>query len=578
MGASRIRNWSPVALLLGVILVIGGLAAPAEAAIARSLSLQASASVTGTGSQVTFSGTLTKSPVGSPLKLQIKAGSIWLDSRLLTTTTAAGAYRAVVVMPNQLGTYYFRAVASSGGGRASATSRTVGITVLHRVSASLKANRTTVTAGQLVSFTGHVSPCLVGQHVALQQYVNGGWSNLAIGALSSRCNVVRSVKPTRTTSYRLYVPRHGSYAPAFSAKVRITFSGPAPTAPKITTASLPAGSTGTAYSQTLTKTGNAGSWSKTSGSLPNGLLLSSSTGVISGTPTAGGIFNFTVRFTESASGLTASKALSITIAAGPVITTTSLPDGKRGDAYSFTLTKTGADGTWSALHLPSGITLDQNTGAISGTPIVEGDFVVAATFTETASGKVANKSLPLHIATSPPPVIDTTTLPDGVKNAPYSTTLASTGNAGTWSITQGALPPGVTLNAATGALSGTPTAADDYLFTVTFTETAAQTKDTQGLVLHVSPAANSPAISTATLPNGTVGAAYTAQLDGAGTGTWTITKLSLPPGLVLSTNPLTPGKISGTPTTAGDYIFQVKYTTLTGSNTKILSIHVDPAP
>ena len=57
-------------------------------------------------------------------------------------------------------------------------------------------------------------------------------------------------------------------------------------------------------------------------------------------------------------------------------------------------------------------------------------------------------------------------------------------------------------------------------------------------------------------------------------GTWSISKFSLPPGLSL--NGLT-GQITGTPTTAGDYVFQVKYQSL-GSNTKILSIHVDPAP
>jgi len=574
MSASRIRFFSPVALLLALLVAMGAVWSPAGATATRTLTLRASATVVGTGTSVTFSGTLAPTPTGSSLRLQVKGVDSWLDARTLKTTNADGAYRISVDMPTYLGTYYFRTIASAYGGRSAATSRTVAITVLHKVTASLKASTTSVGEGGTVRFTGHVSSCLVGGTVTLQRFTSSGWAKVTTATLSSKCNYLRDVRPVASTTYRLSVPRHGSYAPAYSPNVRITYTGPAPTPPVITTSSLPDGSVGTAYSQTLTKTGASGTWSRTSGSLPPGLTLTGSTGKISGTPSAGGTFNFTVRFTETATALSSSKALSITVVSGPAITTSALPDGKRGDPYSFTLTKTGAAGTWSALHLPSGITLDQSTGQISGTPVVEGDWVVAATFTETVSGKTANKSLPLHIATSPPPVINTTTLADGVKNVAYNQTLSVTGNAGTWAVTAGALPPGVSLNPSTGALTGTPTTADDYPFTVTFTETAAQTTDSQGLLLHVSPAANSPTIDTVSLAGGTVGTSYADQLHGSGAGTWSITKLSLPPGLSL--NGLT-GQITGTPTLSGTYVFQVKYTTLTGSNTKLLSIQVAPA-
>jgi putative Ig domain-containing protein len=85
--------------------------------------------------------------------------------------------------------------------------------------------------------------------------------------------------------------------------------------PTITTTVLPSGSQVQAYSATLAATGGTlpYNWSIISGSLPPGLSLNSSTGVISGTPTAGGFFAFTVQVTDSASN-TATASLSITVA------------------------------------------------------------------------------------------------------------------------------------------------------------------------------------------------------------------------------------------------------------------------
>jgi len=91
---------------------------------------------------------------------------------------------------------------------------------------------------------------------------------------------------------------------------------PIGTAPTITTASLPNGTVGTAYSQILTVTGTSPiTWSIVSGSLPGGLALNAATGVISGTPASSGTFNFTVK---AANGFSpdATKALSVTISAG----------------------------------------------------------------------------------------------------------------------------------------------------------------------------------------------------------------------------------------------------------------------
>ena len=144
----------------------------------------------------------------------------------------------------------------------------------------------------------------------------------------------------------------------------------------ITTTSLPAGTQGVAYSQTVSATGGTTpyTWSISVGSLPAGLTLNANTGLISGTPTATGTTNFTVRCQDSGAQ-SDTQALSITVNPGGTalnITTTSLPGGTVGQAYSQTVQATGGTlpYTWSisAGALPAGLALNANTGAITGTP------------------------------------------------------------------------------------------------------------------------------------------------------------------------------------------------------------------
>src|SRR5205085_2529968 len=101
----------------------------------------------------------------------------------------------------------------------------------------------------------------------------------------------------------------------------------------ITTSSLPNGTVGVAYSQTLTASGGTGGyqWTIPPGTLPAGLSLNGA--VISGNPTTVGPSTFNVQVKDS-SNTTATKSLTITIdAAALVITTSSLPNGTVGVAY-----------------------------------------------------------------------------------------------------------------------------------------------------------------------------------------------------------------------------------------------------
>jgi hypothetical protein len=145
----------------------------------------------------------------------------------------------------------------------------------------------------------------------------------------------------------------------------------------ISTSFLPEGIMGSAYSQTLAATGGKTpyTWSKTAGSLPAGLSLAGSTGVLSGTPTTTGTSTFTVQVKDT-NNTTIVKTLSISIYAPLVISTSTLPAGTKGTAYSQTLTATGGKipYAWSISSgsLPSGLTLNSSTGVISGKPTTKG--------------------------------------------------------------------------------------------------------------------------------------------------------------------------------------------------------------
>jgi hypothetical protein len=188
-------------------------------------------------------------------------------------------------------------------------------------------------------------------------------------------------------------------------------AGVAPTL-KVTTTSLPSGQVGSAYGPaTLAASGGVTpySWSVTSGSLPGGLSLDGSTGVISGTPTAYGTFTFTVTVADSESPAmkATSGTLSITVKPAPLkVTTTSLAAATGGKPYSATLAATGGvtPYTWSVSSgsLPPGLSLDSATGVISGTPDVAGTYSFTVTVTDSESPAMKATSGTLSISVSGP--------------------------------------------------------------------------------------------------------------------------------------------------------------------------------
>jgi hypothetical protein len=259
-----------------------------------------------------------------------------------------------------------------------------------------------------------------------------------------------------------------------------TISGNIHVAPVLTiatpTGSLPDAVVGLAYNFTFKSNGGLTpiTWSVKSGTLPTGLTLSPS-GTITGTPTAGGSFSFTIQASDGSS-----PAQSITInvsvrsATRLVITTAggALPDAVLGSNYTpITLQFTGgtAPQVWSvgAGQLPPGIGLSSG-GVISGSPGATGTYSFTARLQDAASpAQVASIALSIRVAA---PLLITTpsgALPSVLFSAPYNQTLTSTGGNPpiAWSLASGQLPPGITLGTA-GVLNGSSTSIGLFSFAV----------------------------------------------------------------------------------------------------------------
>jgi uncharacterized protein YdaL len=186
----------------------------------------------------------------------------------------------------------------------------------------------------------------------------------------------------------------------------------------VTTTSLPPATTGQSYTATLAAADGTAPyrWAVTSGTLPQGLGLNSSTGAIIGTPTTAGTSTVTVTVTDSSvtptvgstAGTTtltstpgqASATFTLTVNPKFVITTTSLPQGTVSQPYSATLAASGGPTpyTWSASGLPPGLSLAAATGVISGSPTRRGIYNVKVTVTDSANpAQTATTTLKLTV-------------------------------------------------------------------------------------------------------------------------------------------------------------------------------------
>lgn len=365
-------------------------------------------------------------------------------------------------------------------------------------------------------------------------------------------------------------PAAGGALGSASQPATVTIVIPSPTL-TLSGGAQPEGQVGVAYSQTLAAAGGAApySYAVTGGALPAGLSLAPD-GTLSGSPTAGGAFSFTVTATDSSTGtgpFSVSAAHEVTIAAPTlVVTPSALPDATTAQPYSQAVSASGGVGPYgyalTAGALPAGLTLSP-AGVLSGTPTQGGSFAFTVTATDSSTGAgpySAGQALTLTVAASPIAVTPTA-LAAGSRGTPYSATVSASGGVAPYSyaIGSGALPAGLTLSP-TGQISGTPTAVGTFAFQVRATDSATGAGPYSGVAdVSVTIAAAELTVTPTSLPDVLAGVPYSQQLTatgGQGGYAFTVTSGALPAGLTLSPA----GLIAGRPTTAGTFAFTVTAT------------------
>ncbi|HET6978682.1 MAG TPA: Ig domain-containing protein [Pyrinomonadaceae bacterium] len=358
--------------------------------------------------------------------------------------------------------------------------------------------------------------------------------------------------------------------------------------PKILTETLPDGYHNRHYVQWLSAREGLGNflWSISSGQPPKGLQLDPKTGELSGVlkldPTDGNEkqYKFQVNcesHSDEAQGdskvvsqefrLTVHREQPVNATPLRIVTETTLPAAYRGQPYPLSFAAEGGQPpyTWAwSGDLPAGLTLGPG-GQISGTPAEVGKSTFTVKVTP-SKGEPLSDNFSLNISDNyppPPPVpplkVLTTKLPSAIAKREYTVQLAAEGGSPPyrWQLVGGELPPGLTLDKNTGAVSGSPERAGDWDCKLTLADAEGQTAAPLPIKLEVltETGARQLVIITRSIPTLLTSQSSEIALGAEGGALpyqWRSSS-SLPAGLALEN-----GRIAGRPTTSGNYLLDLQ--------------------
>jgi hypothetical protein len=330
--------------------------------------------------------------------------------------------------------------------------------------------------------------------------------------------------------------------------------------PVITSATNAAGKQGHSFNYTITATGTPVITFGADG-LPDGLNVNFTNGAISGIPTVAGLFNIALYATNAAQ--TTTGALALTLADDiPVITSATNASGKQGYAFSYSIVASNDPAWFDAGPLPTGLSVDNASGVISGIPLVNGSFPI--TISTTNAFGAASNTLTLTLDPGAP-IITSALTKTGKQGQSFSYTIRATNNPATFSA--GPLPNGLTVNTSNGVISGLPLV--NGSFAVTIGAVNAFGSDSQTLTVTLSNGA--PAITSSLTAAGMEEGSfsYTIKANNSPTSFWA---QNLPVGLTVNTNT---GAITGTPLYAGNYSVPLFAANAWGVGMATLQLHLN---
>jgi len=235
------------------------------------------------------------------------------------------------------------------------------------------------------------------------------------------------------------------------------------------------------------------------------------------------------------------------------ISTSTLAAATAGTAYSGSISAAGGTTpySFSATGLPAGLSII-SSGMISGTPAQSAVGTATVNVTVTDAGKPqqsasATLSLTVSTATQNGLAITTTSLPSGTIGAPYTAPIAVSGGNSPFNFSATGLPSGLSINSATGTISGTPQGpAGTASVTITVTDRKNATATANLSLPIAAPQSGTLAITTTSLPAATVGASYSGTVQATGgTTPYTFNATGLPSGFTINASS---GSITGTAT------------------------------
>jgi PKD repeat protein len=332
-------------------------------------------------------------------------------------------------------------------------------------------------------------------------------------------------------------------------------------APVISSATMAAATTGQPFNYLIVASNNPTSFSATG--LPPGLAVNAVTGAITGSPAAAGTFTVNLGATNTGGTGTATLTLTVTDPVPPPQITSQLTAaGTLQQPFSYQITATGSPTSFAASGLPAGLSINTATGAVTGSPAATGTFSV--TISATNSGGTGTATLVLTVTTLPVPQITSAAAAGAIVGEAFSFQVVATHEPASFTATN--LPPGLAIAPATGLISGTPTTAGAFAVSLEATNANGTGTATLTLTVLAPPVLEVPAKLTATQ-----GRAFTYQIVATGSPE-TFTAVGLPEGLVL--NPAT-GRITGSPTTLGDFPVEITAANLAGTATAALVFTVE---